>query len=403
MGESLAAEPDIHTRARTRGGELTMVAAAFFWAFAAILGYVYLGYPIIVRLLASVMGRPVARAAGLRLAVTVIITAYNEQRSIRAKIDNVLGLEYPPQLLDVLVVSDASTDATDQIARSYGSERVRLLRVEGRLGKTACQNKAVTQARGEIVVFTDATTLIDRGALLAMVENFADRRVGCVAGRLVYVGRGGGLTAAGGVSYWGYEVALRSAESRLGTLIGVSGCLYGVRREAYRPIAPELISDFVVAMRMREQGLRTVLEPRAVCFEETLEDSHQELSMRVRVALRSINALVGERRFLNPLVDPLFAWQLWSHKLLRYASPYCLAGLLGSCAMLAADPLYGLVLIVLAVFLAAGIAGFVLQLSARRIGLLARPYYFLLTNLASVIATLRYLRGERMITWNPAR
>jgi cellulose synthase/poly-beta-1,6-N-acetylglucosamine synthase-like glycosyltransferase len=379
------------------------VARGVFWAFVALLGYVYLGYPIIVRLLARLFGRPVRRSAGLRLPVTVIITAYNEQRSIRAKIDNVLGLEYPPQLLDVLVVSDASTDATDEIAAGCGSERVRLLRVEGRQGKTACQNIATAEARSEIVVFTDATTLIDRGALAAMIENFGDPEVGCVAGRLVYVGSGKGLTAAGGVSYWGYELALRDAESRFATLIGVSGCLYAVRRRAYRPIAPELISDFVIAMRMREQDLRTVLEPRAMCFEETLEESEQELSMRVRVAVRSINALVRERRFLNPFADPAFAWQLWSHKLLRYASPYCLAAILGSCVLLEPDPLYRLLLVLQALFLAAGLSGFVLQLSAHRVGVLTRPYYFLLTNLASLIATLRYARGERMITWNPVR
>lgn len=379
------------------------MAVALFWAFAAILAYVYVVYPVAVRLLASAFGRPVKRLPGFRRTVTVIITAYNEERSLRAKIDNVLALEYPPELLDVLVVSDASSDATDAIACGYATKRVQLLRVEGRRGKTACQNIAIVQARGEIVVFTDATTLIDPGALGAIVENFADDQVGCVAGRLVYLGRGGGLTAAGGVSYWGYEVALRSAESNLGTLIGVSGCLYAVRRDAYRPIAPELISDFVVAMRMREQGLRTVLEPRAVCFEETLEDSHAELSMRVRVALRSINALVGERKFLNPLVDPAFAWQLWSHKLLRYASPYAVAGILSCCALLAADPRYGVLLILQVVFLLAGASGFILERSARRIGLLAQPYYFLLTNLASVIATLRYLKGERMVTWKPVR
>jgi cellulose synthase/poly-beta-1,6-N-acetylglucosamine synthase-like glycosyltransferase len=379
------------------------LAVAAFWVGAGILAYVYLLYPLTARTFARIFPHPVRRVAGNRPSVTLLITAYNEEKHIAAKIGNVLALDYPPSLLDVLVISDASSDRTDEIVRSCGSSRVGLLRIEGRLGKTACQNAAVGAASGEIVVFTDATTLIEREALAAMMESFADPQVGCVAGTLIYQGRGRNLTAAGGVSYWSYEIALRDAETRLGTLIGVSGCLYAVRRSVYRPIAQGLISDFVIAMRMREQGLRTVLERRAICFEETLEHSGQELSMRVRVALRSITALASERRFLNPLVDPLYAWQLWSHKLLRYASPYCLLATLGGSLVLASRPAYGLLLLVQLAIIGAGLAGFMAQLGARRLGVLSKPYYFLLTNLASVIATVLFLKGERMATWKPIR
>lgn len=378
------------------------MALVIFWSSVCLLGYVYVGYPIIVRLLAKIAGKPVRRAPQ-RPTVTVVICAYNEEKGIREKISNVLALNYPPELLDVIVASDASSDATDEIVRSCALPRVQLLRVEGRLGKTACQNAAITHAGGEIVVFTDATTVVEKNTLIEIVENFADPEVGCVAGSLVYQGTGQNLTAAGGTSYWSYEIALRSAESHLGTLIGVSGCLYGVRRSAYQPIPPNLISDFVIAMRMREQGLRTVLEPKAICFEETLERSHQELSMRVRVAVRSIGALVYERRMLNPFVDVLFSWQLWSHKLLRYASPYiCIAALLSSAA-LASHSFYKIALLAQIVIIAAGVAGFVLHRSAKSLGLLSKPYYFFLTNLASLIATFRYLKGERMVVWKPIR
>jgi cellulose synthase/poly-beta-1,6-N-acetylglucosamine synthase-like glycosyltransferase len=377
--------------------------ALLFWGFVGLLGYVYFLYPLIVRALAALFGRSVARRSDVRPSVTVVITAYNEEKSIAAKIGNVLSLDYPPELLDVIVMSDASSDRTDEIVRQYGMDRVRLIRVEGRVGKTSCQNRAVASADGQIVVFTDATTHIKPDAVKAMVENLADPEVGCVAGLLIYQGRDESLTAAGGLSYWSYEIGLRAAESRLGTLIGVSGCLYAVRRSAYRPIAPNLISDFVIAMRMREQGLRTVLESRALCFEETLDRPERELSMRVRVAVRSINALVSEGRFLNPLVDPLYAWQLWSHKLLRYASPYCLLVTLVTSLMLAADPLYRAALLAQLIVLMAGLGGFLLQMNVRRMGLLSKPYYFLLTNVASVIATVRFAKGERMVTWNPIR
>ena len=167
----------------------------------------------------------------------------------------------PWELLDIIVASDASSDATDRIVNECDAPNVKLLRVEGRLGKTACQNAAAAIASGDILVFMDATTMTDGYALQAIARNFHDPSVGCVAGRLVYRARGTDATGKGGTSYWGYETLLRMAESTLGSLIGVSGQLYAVRRSAYRPIAPDLISDFVIAMVIREQGLRTVLEP----------------------------------------------------------------------------------------------------------------------------------------------
>jgi cellulose synthase/poly-beta-1,6-N-acetylglucosamine synthase-like glycosyltransferase len=379
------------------------MAALVFWLFVGLLGYIYVGYPVVARLAARVAGKALRTDATTRPSVTLVITAYNEAKGIREKIENVLALDYPSNLLDVIVASDASNDDTDAIVKNGGWDHVKLLRVEGRKGKTACQNAAVACATGEIVVFTDATTRIDKHALLAMVANFADGQVGCVAGLLVYEGRGRNLTASGGVSYWGYEIALRQAESRLGTLVGVSGCLYAVRRCAYQPIPPNLISDFVIAMRMREQKLRTVLETQAICFEETLDRGKQELAMRVRVAVRSIAALVSERRYLNVLRDPLFAWQLWSHKLLRYLSPYWLICTLVSSAVLVHEPLYRTMFVVQLAVLLAGLAGFALQARARELGILSKPYYFLLTNIASMIATLRYFSGARMVTWTPIR
>ena len=371
-----------------------------FWLCACVIAYVYAGYPVVVRVLARFAGKSVARAE-IRPTVTIVIAAYNEARGIGAKLQNVTGLEYPPALVDIIVVSDASSDATDEIVKAYDPSRIRLVRVEGRKGKTACQNVAMQSATGEIVVFTDATTRIEPHALSALAANFADPAVGCAAGSLVYETTSRNPTGEGGAAYWSYELSLRRAESALGSLVGVSGCLYAVRRSAYRPIAPELISDFVIALHLREQGLRTVLEAKAVCFEETLAQGGQELAMRVRVAVRSISALIAERRLLNPLRFGRFAWQLWSHKVLRYASPLFWIVALGTSLALAASPLYLTLFVLQILLIAAGVAGFLLQ--ARRPGLLTKPYYFLLTNVASLLAMLRYLKGERIVTWKPIR
>jgi len=373
-----------------------------FWSCCLLLTYVYVLYPPLVTALAARYGRPVRRGDALP-TVTIIVTVYNEEKCIRAKLDNLAELNYPPELLDVIVASDASSDSTDAIAASYGRLQVRVLRVEGRQGKTACQNAAASSAKGEVLIFTDATTRLHTDAVRRLVENFADAAVGCVAGRLDYVTDIENLTGSGGRAYWDYEVRLRAGESLLGSLIGVSGCLYAVRRSAYRHIHPHLISDFVIAMRMREQGLRTILAPDAVCFEATLDRGHQELAMRSRVAARSLNALVAERRFLNPARYGLFAWQLWSHKLLRYAAPLLWLIAIGANLALAGQTPYLVLLLAQFALIAAGAIGFLLQQRGHKLGLLTRPYYFLLTNVASLIATLRYLQGERMVTWTPIR
>lgn len=387
------------------------MAVFVFWACFSLLLYVYALYPLGMRMLARWVRSRMNPASALP-TVTIIVTAYNEERCIRAKLDNLLALHYPVELVDTIVASDGSSDATEEIAAGYEPRRVGVLRLEGRRGKTTCQNAAAAVATGEILVFTDATTRLRSDALRQLVEGFAGPSVGCVGGSLRYVSEGDNVNGREGEAYWSYELRLRAAESALGSLIGVSGCLYAVRKSAYRPIQPDLISDFVIAMKMREQGLRTVLAPEAVCFEATLGNAGQELSMRVRVAIRSLNALIRERRFLNPFKHGLFAVQIWSHKVLRYASPLLwLCVLAANVALVARDldtgvpalSIYLYLLIGQLVLLVFGAIGFALQDRQRKLGLFGKPYYFLLTNLASLIATLRYLRGERMVVWNPIR
>jgi cellulose synthase/poly-beta-1,6-N-acetylglucosamine synthase-like glycosyltransferase len=379
------------------------MALPVFWICCALLVYSYVLYPLLVGVLAKRIGLPVVDDDVLR-RVTIIVTAYNEADCIRAKLDNLAGLEYPREQIQILVVSDGSSDATEEIAAGYEVRPVRVLRVDGRQGKTACQNAAALAADGEILVFTDATTRLQADAVRAMVSKFADPQVGCVGGRLEYVSDVGNITGSGGEAYWSYEIRLRVGESSLGSLIGVSGCLYAVRKSAYRPIDPGLISDFAIAMKMQEQGLRTVLAPDACCYESTLEDGTRELSMRVRVGVRSLNALVRERRFLNPVKYGRFAWQLWSHKVLRYASPFLWIGALAANIVLLNYHVAYLVMFVgQCAIIAAGVAGFMFQDRKRDLGPLTKPYYLVLTNLASLIAALRYLRGERMVVWTPVR
>jgi cellulose synthase/poly-beta-1,6-N-acetylglucosamine synthase-like glycosyltransferase len=206
-----------------------------------------------------------------------------------------------------------------------------------RLGKTAAQNAAVEKARGEIILFSDATSLYRPDVLKKIMPSFADLTVGCVGGRLVYVDPSESRVGRGAKSYWNYETFLKKHESRACSLIGVSGCLYAVRRSAYVPLYDEACSDFIIATKMVEQGLRTVYEPEAVCSEETNQRQDNELKMRVRVIAQTFTDLWRHRSMLNPFRSGLYAVQLFSHKVMRYMVPFFLIAVLASSAGLSTN------------------------------------------------------------------
>ncbi|HVG38040.1 MAG TPA: glycosyltransferase family 2 protein, partial [Pyrinomonadaceae bacterium] len=327
-----------------------------------------------------------------------------EERDLAAKLENTLALDYPADLLEVIVASDCSTDRTDEIARSFSTAGVRLHRQPERLGKTAAQNAAVEIARGEVILFSDATTMYEPDVLKVMAADFADQSVGCVAGRLIYVDQGETNVGRGAQSYWGYETLLKRHESRIGSLIGVSGCLYAVRRSAYVPLYHEACSDFLIATVMAEQGLRTIYDPAAVCVEETNQRTDKELRMRVRVIAQTYTDLWRHRHMLNPLRAGFYAVQLLSHKVLRYAVPIFLLLAFITSALLAPRSLfYALALLAQLGFYAAAGLGWALERAGLHYRLLAIPQYFVLANAASLIALYKFLRGERFARWEPIR
>ncbi len=381
-----------------------LAAAIIFWASVFALGYTYAGYPLLVLLVSSLRSLNVARSA-YEPVVSVIITAYNEERDLREKLLNTLALDYPADTLEVIVASDCSTDATDAIAREFASEGVRLHRQRERLGKTAAQNAAVELARGEIILFSDATTLYQPDVLRVMMPDFADASVGCVAGRLVYVDPAQTSVGHGARSYWNYETFLKKHESRACSLIGASGCLYAVRRAAYVPMYNEACSDFLIATKMMEQGLRSVYEPDAVCTEETNRRTDKELRMRVRVITQTYTDLWRHRAMMNPFRSGFYAVQLFSHKVLRYLVPvFLLATLITSAILAPRSWFYAAAFALQLLFYVMAAFGWLLERAgSKRLRLLALPHYFVLANAASMIAFYKFLRGERYARWEPIR
>ncbi len=306
------------------------------------------------------------------------------------------------------MASDSSTDRTHEIVRALAPRGVRLVVLPERAGKTAAQNLAAAAASGEVLIFTDATTTLNRDSVRRLCACFADPRVGCAGAELEYVSEGGSAVGKGGGLYWRYEKRVKELEAAVSTLIGVSGCLYAVRASAYRPIEPDLISDFVIAGDVFQRGFITVYGGGAVSSERTHEETGEEFEMRVRVIIRTINALVRRARMLNPFRYGFFSFQLFSHKVLRYLVPELLLAILASGLWLAlrggaAAPVYrALTVAELALYLAAAV-GWVRQKLGLRLPFVHIPFYFVVVNLAALWALVLYLRGERKVTWTTVR
>jgi cellulose synthase/poly-beta-1,6-N-acetylglucosamine synthase-like glycosyltransferase len=382
---------------------MSVLIGPVFWVCLALGLYPYAGYPLCVALLKAFRSRPV-RAGRITPRVTVVIAAYNEAEHIEATVRNKLNQDYPRGLLEVLVVSDGSTDDTDRLLERLAREdsRITLFRQEPRAGKTAAINRTLERAQGEIVVFADANSMYRPDTIRKLVAPFADPEVGYASGRMLYVDPHGSLVGDGCTAYMRYENGLRALESAIGSVAGVDGGVDAVRRSLYRPMRPDQLPDLVLPLTVIEQGYRVVYVPEAVLEETTLESTSAEYRMRLRVTLRALWALWDKRSLLNPLRFPLFAWQLASHKLLRYLSflPLAIAALL-DWLLVTAAPVYG----VLAVGQCAVGTLAVLAIwgpeKLREFRLARYSYYFLLLNLASAVAFWRFLSGERQVLWQP--
>ena len=374
-----------------------------FWLSVAAVGYAYVGYPLLLTLISLVRPKPV-QAEAWTPSVSVIIAAYNEERDLAAKLENTLALDYPKSHLDIIVTSDCSSDRTDEIARSFAPRGVRLHRQEERHGKTAAQNAAITKARGEIVVFSDATTHYQPDVLRLMVPSFADESVGCVTGRVIYQDLNQSSVGAGTQSYWNYEFFLKKHESNVCSLIGVCGCMYAVRKSAYVPLYNDACSDFIIATTMVEQGLRAVYVPEAVCMEEPNRQAKKELAARVRIISQTFSDLWRNRAMLNPFRSGFYAVELWSHKIMRYLVPVFLIAIFITSGFLAPRNVFYAALFVaqLAFYLAAFVS-WLLEKAGLNIRLLALPQYFVITNLASLIAFVKFISGETYTRWEPHR
>lgn len=382
---------------------MSNVVEVIFWLSVAAVGYAYVGYPVLLALISKIKPKPV-HSADWTPSVSVIIAAYNEERDLATKLENTLALDYPKSQLEIIVTSDCSSDRTDEIAKSFASRGVRLHRQPERHGKTAAQNAAVTIARGEIIIFSDATTHYQPDIVRLLTPAFADQSVGCATGRVIYQDEKSSSVGAGTQSYWNYEFFLKKHESNVCSLIGVCGCMYAVRKSAYVPLYNDACSDFIIATTMVEQGLRAVYIPEAVCMEEPNRQAKRELAARVRIISQTFADLWRNRSVLNPLRSGFYAVQLWSHKIMRYLVPvFLIAIFITSGFLTPRNAFYAALFVAQVAFYFAALVSALLEKLGWSVRLLALPQYFVITNLASLIAFVKFVSGESYTRWEPHR
>jgi cellulose synthase/poly-beta-1,6-N-acetylglucosamine synthase-like glycosyltransferase len=373
-----------------------------FWVSVAGILYAYVGYPILLLLLARLRSRPV-RSADITPEVSLIITVHNAATTVVAKIENSLALDYPRDRFGILIASDASTDDTDRLATGFADRGVVVCRAPHRVGKTGAQNLACRAATGEILVFSDVTTLLPMEALRAIVRPFADPEVGLVSGQDESIADTDHPAAAGEGAYVRYEMWLRRLESTVGSIIGASGCLYAVRRSQRSELSADLVEDFSMPLLTLQAGARAVAEPAARAGVPVTGSSRAEFRRRVRTQIGGAVALWRHRHLLNPFRYPKVAWMLLSHKLGRWLVPGWLVLLLLSGSFLARDHWFYLAAtIAQTVFHGLGLFGLRRSCRRRSPRWLSLPFSFLLANAAVAIGTVQAIRGGRATTWQPS-
>jgi len=385
---------------RTR---MLQLAVAFAAAPLAIAGYAYLGYPAVLWILSR--WRLPDRPDSSKFAwpdVTVTVPVHNAVSTIAATLEGLLELDYPSERLQLLVLSDASTDGTDAVVEGFASRGVELLRSSERRGKTAAENAALGAARGEIIVNVDATVVVPPGSLKHLVLAFRDSTVGVASGR--DISSAGALPEGtrGESSYVGYEMWVRDLETSVGSIVGASGCFYGIRRCIHdRPLPRELSWDFASPLVARQKGYRSVSVPEAVCIVPRTPRVQSELRRKVRTMARGLRTLFYLRELMNPFRYGGFALMLISHKLLRWL-PYLLApvSIIALGFLATRSTIAGALLALVGAIVLLGIIG-IRQSRVARLAPIAIAGFVLAVFVAGFLAWWDALRGVQMATWEP--
>lgn len=378
---------------------MTAVATMLFWLSVGLLAWHFAGFPALVWLLSWLRPRPV-RHAPITPKVSLIVAAYNEERVIRAKLENTLALDYPPGQLEIMVAADGSTDATVEIARGYADRGVVVLHEPGRKGKTAALNRAVQQASGEVLFFSDANTEYAPSTVRTLIRNFADPTVGGVSGRKIILEHAERAASKGEATFWGFETWLKQRESLIGSIATADGEIFAVRRSLIGGMPPQTVhDDMYLTLHIVQQGFRVVFEPDATSAEYASRSLYDEFHLKIRYASAGYQILGMFFRLLFP-PRSWFAVEFLSHKVLRWLAFSFLIVAFAASAVLP-GPFYRAVFWLQVAFYALAGLGFLLH-GRVRAGPLYFPLYFVLGNGAGLYGFVRWLRAGQSTQWRRA-
>lgn len=378
---------------------------SLFWFSIFMIFYAYAGYPLcLLAILLLKKKRTPQKKNDIRPQlpkVSFIITAYNEEKTIEEKIQRTMEQDYPKDRFEIIVASDCSTDHTDEIVKSYGPLRVRLVRSPERKGKENAQKHALQASTGEVIVFSDVATILKPDGVSKIVRNFEDITVGCVSSEDKFITTDGSISGEG--AYVKYEMLLRNLETRVNTLVGLSGSFFAARREVCENWSIDLQSDFNTLLNSIKLGYRGISDPNSLGYYKNIVNEQKEFDRKVRTVLRGISVMMRNLSLLNPFRWGLFSWQLFSHKLCRWMVPFCLIAIFFlNIIMMFSTGLY-LVLFFLQVGLYVFFCMHYVKKKTPENAMLKIPYFFILVNLSILVAWWKYFMGERAVFWEPSK
>jgi len=369
---------------------------------ALLSGYSYFLYPLILKLLPRrTIQTPASDEMAILPKLSLIITAHNEELRIDEKLKNTLEIDYPSDLLDIIVASDCSTDGTDRIVKSYSHEGIRLVRVDEHKGKEYAQLCAIREASANILIFSDVSTKIGPNAFYLLAREFSVPHVGAISSEDRFISQDGQVVGEG--AYVKYEMWLRQLESDQAGLVGLSGSFFAARREVCEEWDIFSPSDFNTALNCAKKGLVAITSSDVVGIYKDVKDPGLEYRRKIRTVIRGVTAIVRHPEVLNPFSLGLFAFQVWSHKILRWGVPWFLLALLVSSVVLVQEHwIYALALFAQILFYSVVVLGHLIA-SFRSFTLVKIPYFFIQVNIAIAHATVLFLFGKRMTTWTPSK
>lgn len=387
--------------------------ATFFWFCVITILYVYIGYPLLITLFAQLKPKPRYELQhDHNPSVTLLIAAYNEEEMLARKLENSLELDYPSDLLQILVAADGSSDRTPEIVKSMEDKGIELSYVPERGGKMAAINRAMPKVKGEIVIFSDANNLYTPNAIRELITPFVDSRVGAATGAKYIIKDERDLGSSEGL-YWRYESFIKKQETRLGCSVGAVGEIFAIRRELYMtPLAGIINDDFFIATHIIKSGYRVIYRPEAKSFEPVSASAEDEVIRRTRIVAGRYQAIFMSRHLL-PLRNPMVAWQIISHKFMRPLVPFAMigAGIANiwmlifpgnndSMPLLSLTSPYNWIFLILQVcFYLAAIIGNYLVPGSKIRKLLYLPTFLVNSNFAALLGLYKYLRGTQTSKW----